>query len=109
MEKVNSRYHRLRHTLKLAWPELSDDLIDAPFMEKVNSRYHRLRHTLNGGPSQRRTVENDSEGIGHSPKIAFRRVTRIMAVMDYAFTRWRAQVSFVSSRWGRGSCAPVDS
>jgi hypothetical protein len=43
--------------------KLRRNVLDAPLMEQINSRYHRLGHTLNGGPSQRCIVENESERI----------------------------------------------
>ena len=39
---------------------------------------HRLGHALRGGPSYGRVIKHHSVGIGHGPKIAFQRVTRIM-------------------------------
>jgi hypothetical protein len=56
--------NELNNLVKLARPELSHDLVDAPLIEQQNSRYHRLGHTLSGGPPHRRTIENDSESIG---------------------------------------------
>jgi hypothetical protein len=42
--------NELNNLLKLAWPELSHDLVDAPLLEQQNGRYDRLGYTLSGGP-----------------------------------------------------------
>jgi hypothetical protein len=55
--------------LKLAWPELSDDLIDAPLMKQQNSRYDGFGHTLNGGPSHRLRMKIDPKTIRHGAGI----------------------------------------
>jgi hypothetical protein len=70
----------LNNLLKLARPELSHDLVDAPLIEQQNSRYHRLRDTLSGGPSQRCTIKYDSESISHGRNISCRQAARIKRV-----------------------------
>jgi hypothetical protein len=46
-------------------------VLDAPLIEQINSRYHRLGYTLNGGPSQRCIVEDESERIARDPEPRF--------------------------------------
>src|SRR6266849_1766398 len=47
----------LNNLLKLARPELSDNLVDATLMKQQDTCYHRLAHTFSDGPSRGSRIE----------------------------------------------------